>query len=740
MDRLLTRVVLSGALALAALDSVRAQSVGEAFNLTEAVRAARDEGLCGDPEISGKSYNSTYSVSNAFDGVTVSTTSNMSKRWLGSFKSGNADGAFYALYGVPDDFRPGEVFVLESYTLHRCAYNDYDQTRVPTQWAIFGVGSDGTETLIAEGERSIDAWGKTVSDENRSATFLIPSGTGTARGYRAFKFVPYTTASSDPVNFALFELEYTVRAGSTALISSYSYDRETRQLTVDATLDNPGEPVDLALETIALDGTVATNSLASGVESGTFSYTLGPLEPGSWHCTLLALGNESTVAAASQDIYTGAVTIEPGSNASAELGQSGTFTISRSPVGPSSARLDVPFTTGGAAVSGKNYAVLPAFVTIPAGAASVTLSITPIPNRQYTEPLDLSITLSEGDYTLGNATASISILPPSQEFYHWTYANGVITCPENGYTFTVTANGNRLTITDGIADSLWPALNLDDPVFDTDGNPYTIVSIQANNRMHGWSTPSLVLPRTLELVTSYSMSAWEKLQHLEMHCPNLSTIGYAFLSGFGKTIPLKETVLEDWDLSGLVYLGGGSLNSYMGYSGINGTLVLPKLVHIGDNSLSAYRFKEIRLESPDLLTVSNSFLMSTLTNVFFATTNTLTLGPNAVNNGKTVKVYVFDGRPQPPANLDILTSLASDWQIAVYASRAQGWTKLDGLVQGRDAVCELLTEEEQTLYAARLDNPDLLGAFVTPTTGRKVWLIHRASPYDKGLPTLILFR
>lgn len=738
MDRILSMVVVACALVLGTVEPVRAQSANTtAFNLTAAVREAVAAGTCSAPQITGRSHSATYNITNAFDGVTVSTASNPNKRWLGFFSSNNADGSFYALYRVPDEFRPGEVFVLNSYTLWRSNYNEYDPARVPTKWAIFGVDSDGTETLLSEVERTIDTWGRKVTDETRSATFKIPDGQASSRGYRAFKFVPYATASSDTVNFALFELEFTVQAVSTSLISDYAYDRDSRLLTVTATIDNPGEPVDLALEVVSMDGSVVTNNLAKGVSDATTSYPLGPLEPGSYRCTLLARMGQNILSSPPKAIYTGTVTIVPGSNAAAESAQNGSFTISRAPVGPFSDALDIPIVAGGTAVAGQNYVALPSFITIPAGETSVTLTVTPIPNRNVTDTRTLSVTLEDGDYTLLQDAAEISIIPPTPAFYHWTYADGTITRPDNTYSFTVAADGNRLAITGGTYDPFWPELNLDDPVLDKDGNPYTIVAIRANNKMQEWQVTSLILPRTLEIVTSYSMSKWEKLKRLVMRCPRLSTIGYAFLSGFDKTIPLTETTLDDWDLSGLVTLGGGSLNSYQGRSGVQGLLVLPKLQAIGDNSLSAYRFREIRLESRDLHTISNSFKMSTLTNVYFATTRNLTLGPTAINNGKIITTYTFDGPPQSPDNLDLLTSSSKDWQITIHASRAQGWASIPNLVREPAAIAELLTEEEKTLYAGRLADPNLLGVLVTPTTGRKVWLLHRASPYDA---TLIIFR
>ena len=56
----------------------------------------------------------------------------------------------------------------------------------------------------------------------------------------------------------------------------------------------------------------------------------------------------------------------------------GEFTFTRT--GPSAASLTVNFTIGGTATAGSDYAAMPLTITIPAGAASAKLSVTPIPH------------------------------------------------------------------------------------------------------------------------------------------------------------------------------------------------------------------------------------------------------------------------------------------------------------------------------------------------------------------------
>jgi hypothetical protein len=89
----------------------------------------------------------------------------------------------------------------------------------------------------------------------------------------------------------------------------------------------------------------------------------------------------------------------------------GTFTISRT--GDTTAALTVSYTLGGSATNASDYAPFYSPVTIPAGQASVTITVTPIQDWQAESPETVILTLIDGaNYNLGPAgtqTATVTI-------------------------------------------------------------------------------------------------------------------------------------------------------------------------------------------------------------------------------------------------------------------------------------------------------------------------------------------
>ncbi|MGN1359301.1 MAG: hypothetical protein ACI4X9_02475 [Kiritimatiellia bacterium] len=199
-------------LCLAAASPLRADTLIESFDLTAAVRSAVSEGVCQAPVIEEKGSYAGYPASNLFDGINYSTSTNKECRWLAVFKSPNEGDQCFVTYRVPDDYRPDEAFALQYYTLSRNAVADYDYPRSPTLWSIYGIDDDGTETLITTENNYSYGWmgwvAATPTADYRHGTY-IP--TPTYRGYRAFKFVPHQTASSDSVNCGFCELALGVR-------------------------------------------------------------------------------------------------------------------------------------------------------------------------------------------------------------------------------------------------------------------------------------------------------------------------------------------------------------------------------------------------------------------------------------------------------------------------------------------------------------------------------------------------
>ena len=106
----------------------------------------------------------------------------------------------------------------------------------------------------------------------------------------------------------------------------------------------------------------------------------------------------ATVTIADNDVPT--VTIAATDAAASETGpDAGTFTVTRT--GATTASLNVQYSVGGTATSGADYAALTGTVTIAAGQASATVTVTPVNDAEF-----------EGDETVGltlTANAAYSV-------------------------------------------------------------------------------------------------------------------------------------------------------------------------------------------------------------------------------------------------------------------------------------------------------------------------------------------
>jgi hypothetical protein len=92
-------------------------------------------------------------------------------------------------------------------------------------------------------------------------------------------------------------------------------------------------------------------------------------------------------------------------NASEAGPNSGTFTITRT--GSTTSSLLVNFSIAGTATNGTDYATLTSPVTIPAGAASKTVTVTPIDDSAVESPETVLLTLTTGSgYSLGSPKAA----------------------------------------------------------------------------------------------------------------------------------------------------------------------------------------------------------------------------------------------------------------------------------------------------------------------------------------------
>ncbi len=182
-----------------------------------------------------------------------------------------------------------------------------------------------------------------------------------------------------------------------------------------ASNDNWGTPVGPG----AADAATLT---AAFNQAGAFPFTSGSadaallidLGPGNYGIQVSGAGNTSGLALvevydltpASGAVVTIAAT-KP--NADESGGNPGEFTVTRA--GDTLLPLTINYTTGGSAIDGVDYVALPGTVTIPAGATSATIPLSPTPSVENGGTKTATVNLSAGSgFTLGSqSSASVSI-------------------------------------------------------------------------------------------------------------------------------------------------------------------------------------------------------------------------------------------------------------------------------------------------------------------------------------------
>ena len=147
----------------------------------------------------------------------------------------------------------------------------------------------------------------------------------------------------------------------------------------------------------------------------------------------------------------------------------GTFTFTRS--GNLANALTVPFTVSGNATAGADYASLPSSVTIPAGATSATLAVTPLADS-FAEGDETVVVTMESGVASTYATANATVTIHDQPIDAWRFSH-----------FTAAELGNPAVSGDladsdgdGIVNLLEYALNLDPKTADVNALPAVIVN------------------------------------------------------------------------------------------------------------------------------------------------------------------------------------------------------------------------------------------------------------------------
>jgi uncharacterized protein (TIGR03437 family) len=243
---------------------------------------------------------------------------------------------------------------------------------------------------------------------------------------------------------------------------NYTGVKDTSRPTITITSPTANDTYVTTNNTINLAGTASDDSDiaqvtwandrgASGVAMGTTSWTANgiTLQSGANVITVTAsdsAGNTEsdrlTVTYASGPVVT--ITASD-ANASEAGTDTGTFTFTRNTV--SSAALTVNYAIGGTATNGNDYDTIPSSVTIPANAASATVTIKPKDDTQVEGPETVTFTLSNsGAYTVGSPNSATVTIGDND-----TNAPTVsITSPANGARFNAPAN---ITINANATDS-----------------------------------------------------------------------------------------------------------------------------------------------------------------------------------------------------------------------------------------------------------------------------------------------
>lgn len=188
---------------------------------------------------------------------------------------------------------------------------------------------------------------------------------------------------------------YTVSGSATAGLTAGDYERLSGSVTIplnEATAVIPVTAFDDAIVEPAETVTVTLSTHTS------YNVAASPANA----ATVTILDNEPT----------NVITISASDNSASEPGQgssTGKWTITRA--GSPASEIIVNLKTGGSATSGSDYLAIPASVTIPAGATSATVTLTPIDDTDLESDESVTLYLLPGnDYTLGHpSSASINL-------------------------------------------------------------------------------------------------------------------------------------------------------------------------------------------------------------------------------------------------------------------------------------------------------------------------------------------
>ncbi|MEO6244880.1 MAG: DUF1800 family protein [Opitutaceae bacterium] len=221
-----------------------------------------------------------------------------------------------------------------------------------------------------------------------------------------------------------------------------------------ASNDNWGTPVGASASSAAALSTAFTQAGAFNFGAGSNDAALiSEFTPGSYTIQVSGVNNTSGVALVEvYDVTPATATVVTLSATRATANETGTlageFTVTRS--GDTFAALTVNYGVGGTATNGIDYPPLVGYVTIPAGATSVTIPLVPLTDTVVEPTEHVVLTLAPGDYTIGSsATGTVSIADNPGTLYVATLrpGSGASASAASGLaTIVLSANGQVATV------------------------------------------------------------------------------------------------------------------------------------------------------------------------------------------------------------------------------------------------------------------------------------------------------
>jgi hypothetical protein len=313
------------------------------------------------------------------------------------FSAGTYASAAYAFRGsgdtagtlrAPHIFAAGGGIYQKNDSGGRNRWGDYSATMTdPVDDTSFWT----IQEYALTGNRWSTSWARVVPPDSASvirfstSTFAVGEAAGTATiavtrsgNLRSTVTVHYATSNGS----ALAGSDYT--AGSGTL--TFGDNEETKTFSVPITNDTGVEA----------DETVTLTLSAAGAGA-----TLG--SPAA-----------ATLTIADNDVALPVVTVAASDNSASEPADPGVFTLTRS--GSTAVALTVNYAMSGSASNSTDYAALGGSVTIPAGSATSTVTLTPIDDAAVESTETATLTLSPGAaYTSGSPNnASISLYDNDQ--------------------------------------------------------------------------------------------------------------------------------------------------------------------------------------------------------------------------------------------------------------------------------------------------------------------------------------